>query len=125
MARAKRNGSGTLDEAMAALTRAQAILVESQAVMNQNQAASLARMAATDAELAALKREANETNRINSERFARIEAILAEHGRILQAFADSLRDLPNAIRDKIGSRLQNSGRQNDTEAFALSNSKTH
>jgi hypothetical protein len=36
-----------------------------------------------------------ETDRINGERFARIEALLMEHSRILRA-------LPDVIRDKIG-----------------------
>jgi hypothetical protein len=36
-----------------------------------------------------------ETDRINTERFARIEALLLEHNRILHA-------LPDVIRDKIG-----------------------
>jgi hypothetical protein len=36
-----------------------------------------------------------ETNRINAERFARIEAILLEHSRILRA-------LPDMICDKLG-----------------------
>ena len=34
-------------------------------------------------------------DRVNTERFARIEALLIEHNRILQA-------LPDTIRDKIG-----------------------
>ncbi len=105
MARAKSTGNGVLDEAMAALTRAQASLVANEAALslnltainqtlaaiNQNQTALLARMAATDAQIA-------DTNRINSERFARIETILMEHSRILLA-------LPDLIRDKIDFKL--------------------
>jgi len=70
-------------------------MVQTQAIMAQNQAAFLTRLAETDARHAKLEAEIAETNRINSERSARIEAILREHSRILQA-------LPDAIRDKIG-----------------------
>jgi phage-related tail protein len=104
MARVKRNGNNHLDEAMAALTKAhaslaqaQAVLVENQAMMNQTQTAFLARLAATDAQIAETNRQIAETNRINSERFARIEAILMEQSRILLA-------LPDAVREKIGFR---------------------
>jgi hypothetical protein len=88
MARAKSNGNGRLDEAMTALVQAQASLVQAQASLAQNQAMFLARVTETDARAA-------EMDRANSERFARIEAILIEHSRILRA-------LPDAIRDKIG-----------------------
>ena len=98
MARTKSNGNGRIDrleEGMAALSHAQANLVQAQANLVQANAALalqhtafLARMAEIDARMA-------ETNRINSERFARIEAILMEHSRILRA-------LPDAVRDKIG-----------------------
>jgi hypothetical protein len=54
----------------------------------QNQASFLARAIEIDARVA-------EMDRTNSERFARIEALLVEHSRILQA-------LPDAIRDKMG-----------------------
>jgi hypothetical protein len=74
MARAKNAGNGRLEEALATLI--------------QNQAAFVARMSEIDARV-------SEMERINSERFARIEALLLEHNRILQA-------LPDAIRDKIG-----------------------
>jgi hypothetical protein len=54
----------------------------------QNQASFVARMSEIDARVA-------EMERINSERFARIETLLLEHNRILQA-------LPDTIREKIG-----------------------
>jgi hypothetical protein len=102
MARPNKNGNGRLDEAMTALAQAhtslaqaQVSLVQAQAagVLNQtalaqNQTAFLARMAEIDAQRV-------ETDRINGERFARIEALLMEHSRILRA-------LPDVIRDKIG-----------------------
>jgi hypothetical protein len=98
MARAKSNGNGRVDrleEAMAALGLAQANLVQAQANLvlaqaglAQQQTTFLVRIGEMDARMA-------ETDRINSERFARIETILLEHSRILRA-------LPDAIRDKIG-----------------------
>jgi hypothetical protein len=74
MARARSGGNGRLEEALATLI--------------QNQAAFLTRMSEIDARAA-------EMDRTNSERFGRIEALLIEHNRILQA-------LPDAIRDKFG-----------------------
>lgn len=79
-----------LAKAQAILVQVQASALQTQAILAQNHAAFLARIAEIDARMA-------ETNRINSERFARIEAILLEHSRILRA-------LPKAIRDKIGFR---------------------
>src|SRR5438105_2140213 len=81
MARTKNPGNGRLEDALATLIQNQATLV-------QNQASFVARMSEIDARVA-------EMDRINSERFARIEALLIEHSRILKA-------LPDAIRDKIG-----------------------
>jgi hypothetical protein len=98
MARSKGQSNGRLEEALATLIQNQAIFV-------QNQASFLARMA--------------EMDRINSERFARIEAILlehsrilaehgrilTEHGRILTEHTRILQALPDAIREKIGFKL--------------------
>jgi hypothetical protein len=81
VARAKGNGNGRLHESIATL--------------NQAMADFLGRCAETDARIAKVEAEIVETNRINSERFARIEAILREHSQILRA-------LPDAVRDKIG-----------------------
>lgn len=77
-----------LVQAQANLVQAQAAMAQNQIAMAQQQTAFLARMAENDARMA-------QTDRINSERFARIEAILMEHSRILKA-------LPEAVRDKIG-----------------------
>lgn len=74
MARAKSEKNGRLEEAIA--------------ILLQNQASFLARMA--------------EMDRISSERFARIEAILIEHSRILGEHTRILERLPEAIREKIG-----------------------
>ena len=59
-----------------------------QTTLMQNQAAFLARAAEIDAGVAELQRS-------NAERFARIEALLLEHNRILQA-------MPEAIRETLG-----------------------
>ena len=63
-------------------------LEEAMATLLQNQAAFLARASAMDQRL-------SELERINAERFARIEAILLRHEQLLQA-------LPEAIREIIG-----------------------
>jgi hypothetical protein len=44
---------------------------------------------------AAMTKDLRDTQRENAERFARIEAILMEHSRLLRA-------LPEAVREKIG-----------------------
>jgi hypothetical protein len=84
MARTKNGGNGRVDR----LEEAMSTLVQAQAALAQQHTAFLVRITEIDARMA-------ETNRLNSERFARIEAILLEHSRILRA-------LPDAIRDKIG-----------------------
>ena len=70
MARAKGDRDGRLEKALAALV--------------QNQAAFLARVSEIDARLAETRQRMAETDRINSERFARIEALLIEHNRMLE-----------------------------------------
>lgn len=85
----------SLAKAQGDLVQAQASLVQSHALLEQNMTAFLARMAESDARMAKFEARMAETDRINAERFARIEAILAEHGRILRA-------LPETIREKIG-----------------------
>jgi hypothetical protein len=87
-AKAQANGNGRLEEAMTNLLQSQALLV-------QTQAEFVAQKATTDREVAELRREMAELDRASARRFARIEAILMEHSRTLQA-------LPEAIREKIG-----------------------
>jgi hypothetical protein len=91
MARAKNQGNGRLQEALETL-------VQNQASFVQGQTAFLARMA--------------EADRINAERFARIEGILldhsrilAEHSRILAEHSRILQSLPDTIREKIGFKM--------------------
>lgn len=88
MARTRNQGNGRLEEAMALLI--------------QNQAAFVA-------QIAEMNRQMAETDRINSERFGRIETlllehsrILAEHSRILAEHTRILQALPETIRQKIG-----------------------
>jgi hypothetical protein len=80
-------------------------LEEAMATLLQTQASFLAQMAEIDRRIA-------ETERINSERFARIETILLDHGRILADHSRVLADhsrilqaLPDAIREKIGFKV--------------------
>jgi hypothetical protein len=75
---ARNTGNGRLEDALATLI--------------QNQASFLARVSEIDSRVA-------DMDRINSERFARIETLLLEHNRILQA-------LPDTIRDKIGFKVK-------------------
>jgi hypothetical protein len=84
MARAKNQTNGRLEEAIA--------------ILLQNQAAFLARASEIDRQRSELQQRVFEMDRLNSERFARIEAILIEHTRILRA-------LPEAIREKIGFKV--------------------
>jgi hypothetical protein len=102
MARTRSTGNGRLEEALAklaeqqeALQQAQTALTQAQATLVLNQANFVAQMAEIDARMA-------ETNRINAERFARIEALLLENTRILQDHNRILQALPDAIREKIG-----------------------
>ena len=84
MAPAKNRPNGRLEEAIATLI--------------QNQAAFVTQMAEINREMAEVRRESDKLQRENAERFARIEAILIEHSRIL-------RTLPEAIREKIGFKI--------------------
>jgi hypothetical protein len=73
-ARKRQNGKDRLEEAMALLI--------------QNQASFLARI--------------SEMDRVNGERFARIEAELMTIRTILLHHEEILRSLPEAIREKVG-----------------------
>ncbi len=95
MARKRNQGNGRLDESLEAMKQAQTNMLQALANLAQNQTAFLARVAETDAETSQLRREAEETKRLNAhtfarieERFARIEAILAE--------------LPEAVHRRFG-----------------------
>jgi hypothetical protein len=81
MVRRRGTTDGRLEDALASLMQAHASLA-------QNQAAFLSRISEIDAPMA-------ETNRVNSEHFARTEAILMDLMRMMQR-------LPEEVRDKIG-----------------------
>ena len=83
MPRAKSTGNGRLEEALATLMRNQAILV-------QVQAAYVAQMAEIDARRAEMNARMAEIDRTNTERFARIEALLLENNRLLEALPDAI-----------------------------------
>jgi hypothetical protein len=91
MARAKHNGNGKLDEALAAV-------LQTQAVMQQAQADMITRAAQFEKEMAQMRRESEDLRRASDERFARIEAILIEHNRILSRLADT-------VGEKIGFKV--------------------
>ena len=100
MAHRKDSGNGRLEDAFTSLTQAQAALVQAQASLTQahatlahNQATFLERISALDAQKA-------ETDRINSERFARIESILMDLVHMIER-------LPEAVREKIGFKGSN------------------
>jgi hypothetical protein len=88
MARAKAQGNGRLEEAMEELRQSHAILA---------QATERARRMAEVAE--AVRRRAA-IERAMEERFARIEALLLEQHRLLDA-------LPDAFLERLGFRPQN------------------
>jgi phage shock protein A len=69
-------------------------MLQAQANLAQNQTAFLARISETDAEMAQIRRRMDETDRRIEERFARIEALLTEHSRILA-------DLPEAVHRRF------------------------
>jgi hypothetical protein len=105
MARARTETNGKLEKAMEALAQSHATLAQAQATLVQNQAAFvqtqqsfLAQMADSQRDAAEFRRRTEEWQRHADERFARIEAILLEHSRMLQA-------LPDAVREKIGFSL--------------------
>jgi siderophore synthetase component len=100
MARSKGAGNGKLDkldEALRALVQAQATLVQSQAAAHAQIAEAQRQIAETQRQNVEGQRRSAEFEQMCVERFARIEAILLEHSRILHA-------LPDAVRDKIGFR---------------------
>lgn len=91
MARARRESNGRIDR----LEEAMAAMIQSTVALNQNQIAFTARLAEIDARIA-------EMDRINTQRFARIEAILMEHTEILREHHRMLEALPEAVRRKFG-----------------------
>jgi len=84
----RNNRNDRLEEAMSLLIQSQAALMQNQTASSQQQTAFLARLADQEKELTELRRQTDE-------RFGRIETILLELMRMMEA-------LPEAIREKIG-----------------------
>ena len=72
------------------------------AMLIQNQAAFVGRQGETDRAHAEFVRRHLEFEREAAERFARIEAKMAEIIRVLAEHGRMLEHLPEAVRDKIG-----------------------
>jgi hypothetical protein len=86
------NGNGRLEEAMALLI--------------QNEAAFVARLSESDRRHLEIERQHLKFERETAERFARIEAQMAEIIRVLNEHSRMLERLPEAVRDKIGFKGQ-------------------
>jgi hypothetical protein len=104
MARTKAQGNGRLDELMATVLQGQAMMQQNIAAVQQNITAIQQNTAilqqnllTMEADRRAFQKESAEIQRSIDQRFARIEALLLEHHRMLEA-------LPDAVRDKIGFR---------------------
>jgi hypothetical protein len=92
MARAKNQRNGRLEEAMATLLQNQALFLGQVADMNHRFDERFARM--------------DERFTRMDESFARMEAILVQHSQILNEHTRILQALPEAIREKIGFKVQ-------------------
>jgi predicted nuclease with TOPRIM domain len=106
MARAKEQSNGKLDEALTALLQAQAVMVRTQAAFVAQSAEIAERLAELEKEKIELDKKWTESQLRIDERFARIEAILIEHNRILQSLANTVgaeetRNPKSEIRNKI------------------------
>ena len=66
-------------------------LLQTQTIMIETQAKFVGLLNQLDARLARVESQIAETNRLNSERFARIEVMLAEHSRIIRGHPESAR----------------------------------
>ena len=77
-------------------------LEEALAVLIQNQATFVSGLAETDRAQLEFERRHLEFGRETAERFARIEAKMAEIIRVLSEHGRLLERLPEAIREKIG-----------------------
>jgi hypothetical protein len=86
------NGQNRLEEAMAMLI--------------QNQVAFLSRAAESDRHLAEIERRHIEIERVNSERFGRVEQDIANIVRILGEHGRMIERLTEAVREGIGFKGQ-------------------
>ena len=76
------------------------------ALLIQNEAAFVGRLSENDRLHSELERRHLELKRESDERFARIEAKMAEIIRVLGEHGRMLERLPEAVRDKIGFKGQ-------------------
>jgi outer membrane receptor for monomeric catechols len=95
--RERSESNGRIEAEFRELAGAQASLIAAQAAQAQPHAA-------IEQVVAGLQIQKVETDRLVSERFARIEAILIDHSRILQVLVHMLERLPEVVREKIGFR---------------------
>lgn len=105
MATAKNQTNGRLEEATTAMIQNQATLLQTQAAFVQSQFAYAARMAEADQRMAEADRRFEQLRQEAAEWFARIEAILLDHSRILTEHNQLLQALTDAIREKIGFKI--------------------
>jgi hypothetical protein len=97
MARARDQENGRLQETLAALQQNLIALQRAQLAAEQTTAIFVQSQAAFVAQMGEMREREDRRWAETLERFARIEAILLEHSRILKA-------LPDAVREKIGFR---------------------
>jgi ABC-type uncharacterized transport system permease subunit len=103
MARTRSQGNGRIEELIATILQTQASLQQNLAIMQQNTQQNISTLQQNtltmQAEWSEFRKQSVEVQRSIDQRFARIEALLLEHHRMLEA-------LPDAIRDKIGFKPQ-------------------
>jgi hypothetical protein len=81
-------------------------LEEAMAMLIQNQAAFVGRLSESESRHSEFERRHLEFERETAERFARIEAKMAEIIRVLSEHGRLLERLPDAVREKIGFKGQ-------------------
>jgi TolA-binding protein len=111
MARTKSVNGDRLEDALSNLLQTQAAFLARVSETDRQLVEIKKEMVETERQLLEVRKDMIETQRINNERFARIEAtlldhsrILADHTRILQSLAEAIQELPDAIRGKFGFR---------------------
>jgi hypothetical protein len=88
MAKSRQSRNGRLEDALATVLQTQASMQQNLSALQQTLTAFLTQMAEMKAD--------------SDRRFARIEAILLDHTRILQEHSRILQALPDAVREKNG-----------------------
>jgi hypothetical protein len=88
------------------MLQTQTSLAQNQTAMAQNQTAMLATLAETTRAHAEFERRHLQFERETADRFARLEAQMAEVIRVLNEHGRLLERLPEVIREKIGFKSQ-------------------